>query len=57
VVKAVCESADVEWSEHNIDEDPALLAQYSDEVPVVTVDGEVVAFWRVSPELLRSALQ
>ncbi len=56
VVDAVCAYADVAWVEQDVDADPALKAQYGDEVPVVTVDGAVVGFWHINAERLRLAL-
>lgn len=41
----------------DIDGDPELRRQWSDQVPVVLVDGRQVAVWRVDPERLRAALQ
>ena len=51
-VSAVCE----EWTVVDIDADEALRARYSDDVPVVTVDGRVIARWFVEEETLRRAL-
>jgi glutaredoxin len=34
----------------DIDQHPDLLARYSDEVPVLLLDGEQVAFWRIDEE-------
>ncbi len=56
VVSAVCADRGVLWSEIDIDADPELKERYGDEVPVVTVDGETVAFWRIDPTLLATAL-
>ena len=44
------------WVERDVDEDPELLAAYSDQVPVVLVDGEQHDFWRVDEHRLRAAL-
>ena len=52
MVAAVCE----EWTVVDIDADEALRARYSDDVPVVTVDGRVIARWFVEEETLRRAL-
>ncbi|WNM24207.1 glutaredoxin family protein [Demequina capsici] len=56
VVQAVCADRGVLWTEVDIDADPALKERYGEEVPVVTVDGETVAFWRIEPTLLAAAL-
>ena len=34
----------------DVDSDPKLLAQYSDEVPVLLLNGEQIAFWRIDEE-------
>jgi glutaredoxin len=57
VVEKVCADAGAEWSEVDIDRDALLRGQYSDEVPVVTVDSQVVGFWRIDPQVLRDALR
>ena len=41
------------WDEVDITTDPALLDRYVEEVPVVLVDGAVVAFWRIDADRLR----
>lgn len=56
VVTEVCAAAGVEWREVDVDADPRVRARFADEIPVVIVDGQVVGFWRIDPERLRSAL-
>lgn len=34
----------------DVDQDPELLAKYSDEVPVLLLNGKQVAFFRIDPE-------
>ena len=46
----------VEIEEFSIADDPALYAQWWEKSPVVLVDGELHAHWRVSPDRLRAAL-
>ena len=46
----------VALTERSIVDDPDLLARYAEDIPVVLVDGEVHAFWRVGPDRLRAAL-
>ncbi|HEY8590948.1 MAG TPA: glutaredoxin family protein [Naasia sp.] len=46
----------VALTERSIVDDPDLLARYAEDIPVVLVDGEVHAFWRVDPDRLRAAL-
>ena len=42
--------------ELSIFDDPALLARYADEIPVVLINGRVHNIWRVDPDRLRAAL-
>ncbi|WP_043474101.1 glutaredoxin family protein [Paeniglutamicibacter gangotriensis] len=44
------------WESVDIDHDPGLLAQHSDEVPVLLVDGKVRDFWVIDPERLETLL-
>jgi len=46
----------VGWREQDITEDPELLAQWAEYVPVVIVDGEVHDWFRVREDRLRRAL-
>lgn len=48
--------ADVDVRELSIEDDPALYTQWWEKIPVVLIDGEFHAHWRVSPERLRAAL-
>ncbi len=45
------------FDERDITLDPADLQAYGDSIPVVTVDGVQVDFWRISEDRLRSALR
>jgi hypothetical protein len=56
VVATVCEEMGVTWQERDILDDPELTDKYWDEIPVVLVDGEQHAFFRVDPQRLRSRL-
>nr|WP_218853079.1 glutaredoxin family protein [Microbacterium immunditiarum] len=42
--------------ERSILDDPALYELWWEKIPVVLVDGELHAHWRVSPDRLRAAL-
>jgi hypothetical protein len=42
--------------ELSIFDDPALLARYEEEIPVVLVNGRVHNIWRVDPARLRTAV-
>jgi glutaredoxin len=46
----------VTFDERSILDDPALIAEYAEEIPVVLIDGRVHTIWRVDPDRLRKAL-
>ena len=46
----------VDVEELSIADDPALYARWWEKIPVVLVDGELHAHWRVSPDRLRARL-
>jgi hypothetical protein len=56
VVRRVTAETGTAWTEVDVDADPELLRQYSDQVPVVLVDGRQHDFWRVDEVRLRAAL-
>ena len=56
VVARVCAELGESFDEVDVDADPALLARFTDEVPVTFVDGRQHDFWRVSEDRLRAAL-
>lgn len=63
VVRAVAEESGVSWAEVDVDAPPpwagepaTLVAAFGDKVPAVTVDGALVAYWRVAPDTVRRAL-
>ena len=58
VVAAVLDDfgGSVTLTELSILDDPALLEQYVEEIPVLLIDGRVHNIWRIDPDRLRSAL-
>lgn len=44
-------------AEASIEDDPALYELWWEKIPVVLIDGEMHAHWRVSPDRLRVALE
>ena len=48
----VCEATGEAWRELDVDADPDLLAEYSDRVPVILLDGKEHGYWRVEEERL-----
>lgn len=56
VIERVCADLGETYVEQSIDEDPALLQKYGEEIPVTLVDGRQHDFWRVDEARLRAAL-
>lgn len=56
VVREVCGQTGDSWVEVDVDGDERRRREWTDKVPVVTVDGTVVDFWRVDPVRLRDRL-
>ncbi|HEX8497388.1 MAG TPA: glutaredoxin family protein [Actinomycetales bacterium] len=56
VVRRVSDDTGAGWVELNVDDDPELLATWSDQVPVTLVDGRQHDYWRVDETRLRAAL-
>lgn len=47
----------IEVREASIEDDPVLYALWWEKIPVVLIDGELHAHWRVSPDRLRQRLE
>lgn len=45
------------FREVDVDTDAALAARFSEEVPVVLVDGQQISYWTITAERLRGALR
>jgi glutaredoxin len=45
-----------DYSEQDVDADPALRAEYSDRVPVILIDGAEHGYWRVEEPRFRRAM-
>lgn len=56
VVRRVADDTGAGWVEVSVDDDADLLREYSEQVPVVLVDGAQHTFWRVDEQRLRDAL-
>jgi glutaredoxin len=56
VVDRVAGDVGVRWREQDITGDDELLAQWSEYIPVVLVDGDVHGWFRVDEARLRAAL-
>ncbi len=48
--------AEISLAEVNILEDPQLIEKYAEEIPVLQINGETHAYWRIDSERLKSAL-
>jgi glutaredoxin len=48
---------DADIEETSIADDPELYAQWWEKIPVVLIDGQFHAHWRVTPDRLRDALR
>jgi hypothetical protein len=57
VVERVAGQVGEAFEERDITGDPDDLQTYGDSIPVVTVDGFQVDFWRISEDRLRAALR
>lgn len=47
----------IEVDKKNILDDDALFERYSEEIPVLLINGKVHNYWRIDPDRLRSELQ
>lgn len=47
----------LEIVEKSIADDPSLYERWWEKIPVLLIDGELHAHWRVSPDRLRQALE
>ena len=56
VVSAVCAETGTAWEERSVLDDPALAAEYWEQIPVVLVDGARFDFWRIDEQRLRTRL-
>jgi glutaredoxin len=56
VVQKVTAELGERYEERDITADPEVLRAYLESIPVVTVDGIQVDFWRISEDRLRAAL-
>ena len=57
VLESLCEELNFEIEVINIDEDAELIKLYSDQVPVIHIDGLHHDFYKVDPARFRSSLE
>jgi len=57
VIVRVAADLAVGWEEQSILDDPRLLEQYGEQIPVTFVDGRQHDYWRVDESRLRAALR
>ncbi len=46
----------IQYTEHDILVDEELAAKYSEEIPVLLINGKVHNYWRIDPDRFRGAL-
>ena len=56
VIARVAGDLGVAWEERSVLDDPALMAEYAEQIPVTLVDGRQHDYWRVDERRLRAAL-
>ena len=56
VVAAACQASGSDYQLVDVDATPELRERFGEQVPVVTVDGQTVGFWRIDPQVLAQAL-
>jgi glutaredoxin len=56
LVERVAAETGASWTETDVDQVPALRAEFGDLVPVVRVDGKELGHWRIDEAKLRRAL-
>ena len=56
VIARVAAELGVGWVELSVLEDPQLMAEYAEQIPVILVDGRQHDYWRVDERRLRAAL-
>ena len=56
VIERVARDLGVQWVERSLFDDPDLPAAYSEQIPVILVDGEQHDYWGVDESRLRAAL-
>ena len=56
MVAQVTSELNIGYEVEEIQNNPELMHQYGEEIPVIFVDGKRHDYWRVDPERLRKAL-
>ena len=56
VVSLVCDEFGLSWREVSAVDEPDLLEQFAEEIPVLFIDGVQRDFWKIDPTRLRSLL-
>lgn len=51
-VARVCSAHEIVWREVTAEEDPALGEQFTEEMPVLFIDGVQRDFWQIDPDRL-----
>ena len=53
----IAASVQVHITEQDITDDPELVARYSEEIPVLVLNGKVHNYWKIDPIRLMAALE
>lgn len=56
VQSVIDDFSDVSLEKENILENPVLLEKYSEQIPVLLINGQIHNYWRIDTERLREAL-
>jgi glutaredoxin len=56
VQSVIDDFSDVSLEKENILENPVLLDKYSEQIPVLLINGQIHNYWRIDTERLREAL-
>jgi len=56
VQSVIDDFSDVSLEKENILESPVLLDKYSEQIPVLLINGQIHNYWRIDTERLREAL-
>lgn len=55
-ITPILEETGAAFKELSLLDDPRLMAEYSEDIPVILIDGKVHDFLRVNPDRLRAAI-
>ncbi|WP_022873035.1 glutaredoxin family protein [Nesterenkonia alba] len=56
VTEAICAELGLDYTQTNVEEDPALATQFAEEIPVLRINGQVRDFWKFDSARMRRLL-